>query len=234
MTETQEHSTPSLHSALKDLYTQPGDQQEVPFEGYIIDVVSGDTLIEIQTRSFASIKQKLLDLVPSHPVRLVHPIAYERWIVKQAEKGQKTLSRRKSPKRGKYVHVFQELVSFPTLLAEPNLSLEIVLTQEDEIRRHRPGRAWRRRGWVTHKRRLIDVVERRRFESPSDLAALIPPDLVEPFSTADLAKALREPRRLAQRMAYCLREAGVILPIDKRGNAILYARAPVTDLDLCA
>lgn len=216
---------PSLHSALKDLYTQPGDEQEVPVEGYVIDVISGDLLIEIQTRSFASIKQKLLDLVPRHPVRLVHPIALDRWIVKQADDGQKTLSRRKSPKRGTYVHVFDELVSFPTLLAETNLSLEVVLTQEDEVRRHRPGRAWRRRGWVVYSRHLIGVVERRRFAGPQDLEALIPPDLHEPFSTLDLARALKERRRLAQRMTYCLREMGVLVPRAKRGNEILYARA---------
>lgn len=223
---------PSLHDALKDLYTQPGDAQEVAVEGYIIDVVSGDLLIEIQTRSFAAIKQKLLDLVPRHPVRLVHPIARDRWIVRQAHDGQETLSRRKSPKRGTYVHVFDELVSFPTLLAETNLSLDVVLTQEDEVRRHRPGRAWRRRGWVVHSRHLLGVVERRRFEGPQDLGALLPPDLHEPFSTLDLARALKEHRRLAQRMTYCLRETGVLVAQDKRGNEILYARA--TDLGLDA
>lgn len=233
MTETDPHSMPSLHSALKDLYTNPGDRQEVPLEGYVIDVISGDTLIEIQTRSFASIKQKLLDLVPHHPVCLVHPIARERWIIKQSGKGQKTQSRRKSPKKGQYVHVFNELVSFPTLLAEENLSLDVVLTQENEVRRHQPGRAWRRRGWVTHRRHLIGIVERRRFEHPADLAALLPPTLHEPFSTADLARALKEPRRLAQRMAYCLRELHVIVPVDKRGNTILYARTPVTDSAVC-
>jgi hypothetical protein len=216
MTET------SLHSALKDWYTHPGDEQEVSVEGYIIDVVSGDRLIEIQTRNFASIKRKLLDLVPHHPVLLVHPIARERWIVKQAGDGKTTISRRKSPKRGRYVHVFEELVSFPTLLAEANFTLEVVLTQEDEIRRHHPGRAWRRRGWVTHKRRLLDVVENRQFARPADLADLLPPALPTPFSTADLARALKQRRRLAQRMAYCLREMGVITPAGKRGNGILY------------
>jgi hypothetical protein len=218
-----------LHSALQDLYTEPGDEQEVPVDGYIIDVVSGGLLIEIQTRNFSSIRQKLVDLLPRYPMRLVHPIAKERWIVKQSDDGQHVLSRRKSPKRGRYVHVFEELVSFPNLLAEKNLSLDVVLTQEDEIRRHQPGRAWRRRGWVIHKRRLIGVVERRRFEQPSDLAALLPSSLCDPFSTADLAKAIKERRRLAQRMAYCLREMGIIAPVGKQGNAILYARAVETD-----
>ncbi len=53
----------------------------------------------------------------------------------------------------------------------------------------------------------------------------MPPVLAEPFTTADLAAALSRPRRLAQQMAYCLREMGIIAPVGKHRNAILYVRA---------
>jgi hypothetical protein len=49
--------------------------------------------------------------------------------------------------------------------------------------------------------------------------------LAEPFTTSDLAASLPRPRRLAQRMAYCLREMNVINPVGKQGNTILYVRA---------
>lgn len=96
--------------------------------------------------------------------------------------------------------------------------------QEEEHRRHERGRRWRRRGWVTHERRLLAVLERRRFQSPADLASLLPAGLPNPFSTADLTAASGRPRRLAQQMAYCLREMGAISAIGKQGNAILYAQ----------
>jgi hypothetical protein len=214
-----------LHGALKAWYAEPGDQLEVRVDGFIIDIVRGDLLVEIQTASFASIKRKLLELTAHHPVRLVYPIAREKWIVKLAEDGHSQLSRRKSPKRGRVEDVFAELVSFPTLLASPNFSLEVLLIQEEEVRRHDPRRAWRRRGWVTHERRLLEVVEVRCFETPADMAELLPPSLAEPFTTSDLAASLPRPRRLAQRMAYCLREMNVINPVGKQGNTILYVRA---------
>jgi len=47
----------SLHADLKKWYTQPGDQLEVPLDGYYIDIVRDDMLIEIQTRNFSSIKK---------------------------------------------------------------------------------------------------------------------------------------------------------------------------------
>lgn len=214
-----------LHADLKAWQAQPGDRFEVEVDGFIIDIVRGNLLIEIQTASFSSIKRKLVELTDRHRVRLSYPVAQEKWIVKLPEGGQGQLSRRKSPKRGTVEDVFAELVSFPGLLGHPNFSLEVVLTHEEEIRRHDPKRAWRRRGWVTVERRLLEVVDRQHFENPAEMAALLPPTLAEPFSTSDLATAVSKPRRLAQRMAYCLREMEVITPMGKQGNAILYVRA---------
>ncbi len=213
-----------LHAALKAWYAQPGDQLEARVDGYIIDIVRGDLMIEIQTRNLAAIKRKLFALVPRHPVRLVYPIAREKWIVKLAQDGSRA-SRRKSPRQGVVEQVFDELVSLPHLLAESNFSVEIVFIQEEEIRRYAGGRGWRRKGWVTHERRLLQVVDRRLFEAPPDWGTLIPGDLVEPFTVSDLAAAAGQPRWLAQKMAYCLREIGAIAPAGKRGRAILYVRS---------
>jgi len=211
-----------LHAALKAWYAQPGDALEVPVDGFIIDIVRGDVLIEIQTRGFTALKDKLATLTHAHPVRLVYPIAQEKWIVKLAEDGKKQLSRRKSPKRGCVEQIFDELVSIPHLLAQPDFTLEVVLIHEEEIRRYDARRAWRRKGWVTHERRLIKVVEQQVFTSPEDVRALIPASLPEPFTTADLAPRIAGGRRRAQKMVYCLRAMGILTATGKRGRAILY------------
>jgi hypothetical protein len=215
-----------LHAALKAWYVQPGDQFEVSVDGFVIDIVRGDLLVEIQTGNFSSIKRKMRTLVADHPVRLVYPIAREKWIVRLAKDGSgDVLGRRKSPKRGALEHLFGELVRLPRLLASPNFALEVLLTQEEEIRRYDGRRAWRRRGWVIQERRLLDVVDRRLFETPDDLAVFVPLDLAEPWTTADLAAAIGQPRWLARKVAYCLRKMGVVEAVGKQGNAILYARA---------
>jgi hypothetical protein len=216
-----------LHAALKQWYALPGDRVEVPLQGYFVDLVRGDLLIEIQTASFGSIRSKLRTLTRDHRVRLVHPIAVERWIVKEARRGQAG-SRRKSPRRGRLEDLFVELVSFPELLTSGNLSVEVLLVQEEEVRRQDgSGRRRRRDGWVTEERRLLDVRERHVFHGPADMAALVPPALAlaESFLTSDLAEALRCPRWLAQKMAYCLRQMGAITAVGKRGNSIAYACA---------
>lgn len=214
-----------LHAALKEYCARPGDRLEVPVDGFVIDIVRGELLIEIQTGNFTSIKAKLHELLPRHPLRLVYPIAAEKWIIKRATAGTPT-SRRKSPKRGATADLFAELVRFPALAADPNFSLHVLLIREEEARRRSQSRrAWRRRGWVTEERRLIEVLEERVFAGPADLAALLPPTLPDLFTTKDLASALGRPRRLAQQMAYCLREMGVVTAEGKDGRSVLYTRA---------
>jgi hypothetical protein len=79
---------------------------------------------------------------------------------------------------------------------------------------------------VTHERRLLEVVDCRTLESPADAGSFLPAAISEPFGTADIARAIKRPRRLAQQMAYCLRKMGVITQVGKQGNAVLYARVP--------
>jgi len=211
-----------LHASLKRWYTRPGDQVECPVDGFVVDLVRDDLLIEIQTRSFSSMKRKLTSLLElGHRVRIVHPIAIDRWIVKIDDAGT-VLGRRRSPKHGDPTDVFAELVSFPELLAHPNLEIDLLLTNEDEIRRHTPDRAWRRKGWVVMERHLLDVVGSLLLESTGDITALIPAGLPDPFTTADLAEGLGRPRRAGQQMAYCLLKAGLLDSAGKRGNSVLY------------
>lgn len=213
-----------LHASLKRWYARPGDRVEVPVDGFVIDLVRDDLLIEVQTSGFASMKRKLLSLLDGgHRVRIVHPIPVDKRIVKVDGDGT-VLSRRRSPKHGDPVDVFVELVSFPELL-DRDLEVEALLTIEDEYRRHDPNRAWRRKGWVVEERRLIEVVESMRFERSEELAGLLPPGLPDPFTTADLADGLGRPLRLAQQMAYCLRTTGVIVADGKRGRSVQYRSA---------
>jgi hypothetical protein len=216
-----------LHASLKEWYTRPGDRFEVAVDGYIIDIVRHDLLLEIQTGGFASIKSKLLDLVDAHRIRLIYPIALEKWILKSAKDDGGEYSRRKSPKRGRVEELFWEMVSFPQLLANANFSLEVLMIREEEVRRHEEKRNWRRRGWTTDERRLVEVIDRHLFENPADWQALLPEKLGESFTTGDLAEVLGIRRSLAQKMAYCLRKVGVIELTGRKGRTNNYRIAGV-------
>ena len=72
---------------------------------------------------------------------------------------------------------------------------------------------------------LISSVGGGYLSFSSAMGALVPPNLAEPFTTTSLADAIGQRGRVAQKMAYCLRKMGVLTPVGKQRNAILYTRA---------
>ena len=214
----------SLHRALKARYAVAGSATEQAVDGFVADVVIGERLVEVHTGSFSPLRRKLPRLLERHPVTLVYPIARERYIVK-TDGREVPPTRRKSPKRGSVFQIFSVLASIPALLAHPNLTLEIVMTVEEEVRGVHQGRRRWRRGWVTLDRRLLDIATTHTIVSMADLFAMLDAELPEQFTARDIAAAMKLPRRLGGQAAYCFREGGVSEICGKRGNALVYRRA---------
>jgi hypothetical protein len=215
----------SLHASLKDWYSKPGDLVEEAIDGFLIDIVHGHQMIEIQTRNFSALKHKLSILLDRHPVRLVHPIAREKWIIRISANDEELLSRRKSPRHGRLEHLFQELVRIPHLAKHPNFSLEVLIIREEEVRRDDGKGSWRRNGQSIADRRLLSILDRHIFISNKDYLDLLPEDLSHPFTNIELARALSISSNLAAKMTYCLRMMDALNFVGKRGNAHLYEAA---------
>ena len=213
----------ALHAQLKNWYQRPDDRIEQVVGGFVVDLVRGDLLVEIQTGGFGPLRRKLELLTRQHRVRLVAPVPLVRTIIRLSDEGE-LLSARRSPRRGRIEDIFSRLVSIPSLLGCPRFELEVILTHQDELRVYRQGQAFRRHGWVVDGRRLVSVERCVRIACPDDAARLLPPSLPEIFDTAQLAEATAIERRLAQQMAYCLRAMGVLHQTGKRGNAIVHRR----------
>jgi hypothetical protein len=223
----------SLHAALKARYAASVSDArvEADVDGYVVDVAGGDELVEIQTASFASARRKLERLVAAYRVVLVYPIPIERWLVRVDADGT-VLRRRRSPKRGLPLDLFDELVHIPTLVAHPNFRVELPLTCEEEIRGPIPEGARYRypRAWWRLDRRLLDVVETRCIDTPADLLGLLPSGLPEPFTSADIVAATGRSKRLAMRAVYCLERSGAIARVARRGRLVAYGRCtPIAD-----
>ena len=219
----------SLHAALKARYAATiGDARvESAVDGFVVDVVGPNELVEIQTGSFGSASRKLARLVGSHRVVLVYPIPIEKWLVRVDADGA-VLGRRRSPRRGLALDLFDELVHIPGLIAHPSFRIELPLTCEEEIRGPIPDGARHRypRTWWRLDRRLVRVFETRRIDTPADLLGLLPVGLPEPFTTADIVAATGRSMRLAGRAVYCLERSGAIERLPRLGRFVAYGRVP--------
>lgn len=211
----------SLHAALKAWYARPGDAVEARVDGYWVDIVRGEMLLEIQTGNFSAIRRKLERLLPDHPVRLIYPLAQEKWIVRVSQEGE-ILSRRKSPKRGQLTDLFRELVRIPHCALHPNFSLEVALIRQEDLWLDDGQGSWRRKGWSVNDRRLLGVLHSEIFSAGEDYRRFLVRAPREAFTTRGLATALGMPPPLAAKMVYTLREMGILERVGKQGRAILY------------
>ena len=211
----------SLHFAIKEWYTVPGDKLEAKVDEFLIDILRGKLLIEIQTRNFSAVKKKLSKLLLNNQVRLVYPIAKLKWIVHLSRSGEVT-RRRKSPKKGKLTDLFYELVHTPKLIKDKNFSLEVLLIEEEEVRCNDGKGSWRRRGVSIRDRKLLDVFDRIVFEESRDFLRFLPEDMDGYFTNKVLAQKLGVSLRLAQKITYCLSKMGSISIVGKKRNELLF------------
>lgn len=189
----------------------------MPLDGFVIDIRRDDLLIEIQTSSFAAMGKKLDRLLPEHRMLLVHPIAVATYLQKPDARP------RKSPKKGSIYSLFEELVSIPTLLDHPNLTLDVVLVDVTKVQMADPKARRGRGGFRTTDRILREIVGRERFSTSTDLLRLVPADLPDPFTTADLAAGAGVSRDVAQRIAYCLRPLEMFIEQGRSKAGIHYS-----------
>ena len=214
----------SLHRQLKALYADASSQIEAPLDGYRIDVLRAGELVEIQHGSLAAIRDKVRRLVAQHRVRVVKPIVVRKLLVNQHARGGRVLQRRQSPKRGRILDLFHELVYFTRAFPHDNLILDVPLVEVEEWRYPGHGKRRRRRDrdHEVEDQRLTALQQVHQFQTAADLLALLPDSLPQPFDTGQLAQTLDIPRWFAQRIAYCLRQTGAVNEVGKQGNARRY------------
>lgn len=220
----------SLHQQLKQYYVEDEERHELDLDGYRIDAIDHDErLIEIQCASLLAIRDKVRKLTQSHRVIVVKPLAARKKLLKKARRNGKVVSRRYSPLRETLPWLFKELVHFTSAFPHPNLQLDVLLTEQEEIRVPAKRKTWRRKHSV-QDRTLVAVQETISVSSAEQLWTALNVDVPDVFTTAELATGAAMPRWLAQKAAYCFREMGHIEPCGKQGNAIEYRLQPAMQI----
>ena len=207
----------SLHADLIQSLTQKGDMVEADVEGYVADILRIDAIIEVQTRQLASLKKKIAAFSENYQVEIIHPITENKWIVRKDLAGE-TVSRRKSPKRGRVEDIFKELVRARNLIDSTNVSLTILFIDAEEVWLDDGKGSWRRKHWSISERHLVKINHQLNFNSNHDFVNLIPSTIEQPFTNKQLAAQLGIRTNLAGKITYTLRKMEVINFVSKTGN----------------
>lgn len=218
----------TVHAVMKLYYEPNMDYHEVPIEGYIADIYTGDLIIEIQNGNFNRLRDKLKTFLPSYKVRVVFPIPHNKWVIYMDEESGELSKKRKSPITGSIYSAFPELYKIKDYLTHPNLSFAFPLVDMDEYRllpskgggRGR-GRNKSKRG-SRYDRMPLDLYDEIIFERREDFVQVIPYELNETFTVKEFATAAHIHRDLAQVTLHILYHMNLVTRPGKRSREYLY------------
>lgn len=215
-------SEKTVHAILKNYYEPDEDHQEIPIENYVADIYHEGSIMEVQTRSFNAMRNKLRAFLPLYPVTIIYPIPREKWLIWIDEETGQLSNKRKSPLKGNGYTVFPELYKIKMFLKDPNLRFKLVLLDMEEYRLLNGWSKDKKKGSSRFDRIPTQLVEEIDIECLQDYMQFVPYDLPEEFTVKEFAKSAHIPARRAQVVVHILAYVGVIEQIGKKGNAYLY------------
>lgn len=212
----------TVHAVMKLYYEPNEDYHEVPIEGYIADIYTGNRIIEIQNGNFNKLRPKLEAFLPHYPVTVVLPIAHFKWLIWMEESSGELSDRHKSPATGSVYHAFPELYKIKAFLGHPNLSLAFPLIDMDEYRLLNGWSKDKKRGSQRYDRMPLTLFDEIIIEQTADFLQLIPYDLPDAFTVTEFAKAAKTKRELAAVALPLFVQMGLLTRTGKRGREYLY------------
>lgn len=212
----------TVHAVMKLYYEPDEDYHEVPIEGYIADIYTGERIIEIQNGNFGKLRPKLEAFLPLYPVTVVLPIPHYKWVIWMDEESGELSPKHKSPVTGNVYHAFPELYRIKQYLGHPNLSFSFPLIDVDEYRLLNGWSKNRKRGSSRYDRMPLSLYDEVAIDRTEDFMGLIPYDLDDAFTVKEFAKAAGIHNELASEVLPLLMYMGLLARIGKRGREYLY------------
>jgi len=218
----------SLHRNLKFRYTGKGGKTEVTAGEYIADGRRKDgEYIEIQTGSFAPLKDKVKELTAAGSVRVIHPVGVKKIIevYKPGSPYGALLYRRKSPLKGSQWNIFDALLHAPLLPLIRGLTIEIAFVDILE-KRIKDGKGSRRRKGISlYDKELAAWHESIILEKPADYLRFVPFEKKEEFTSSLFAQRGKISVDMARKALYILTKMKIVKRKGKKMNAWVYVRS---------
>lgn len=218
-------SEKSVHAILKNYYEPEEDHQEIPIENFVADIYHDGEIIEIQTRQFNKMRDKLSCFLPLYPVTIVYPVPREKYLIWIDEESGECSAPRKSPAKGSRYTVFPELYKIKNFLKDPNLRLRLVLMDMEEYRLLNGWSRDKKKGSTRYDRIPTELIEEVEINRREDYMQFVPYELEGEFTVKDFGKAAHIPARLAGIVVNILSYMGTLQKTGQKGKAYLYTVA---------
>lgn len=215
-------SEKTVHAILKNYYAPDENNHEIPIENFIADIYVDGEIIEIQTRQFNKMRDKLKAFLPLYPVTICYPIPREKYLIWIDPESGELSNRRKSPLKGSAYSVFPELYKIKPFLKNPNIRFRLVLMDMDEYKLSDGWGKNKHNNSSKYDRIPTALVEEIEIDCPEDYMQFVPYDLPEQFTSKQFAKAAHIQASLASMTLNILYYIGTVDRIGKDKNCYIY------------
>lgn len=213
----------SVHAVLKNYFAPNEDHHEIPIEGYVADIYTGKEIIEIQTRQFDRMRDKLTAFLPICPVTIVYPVPAKKILVWIDPDTGEEVERRKSPMKASIYDIFEELYRIKNFLTEENLRFKMVFLELEEWKLLDGYGKDKKKRASKHDRVPLKMTGEMSMECKEDYLQFVPFELLEEeFTSKDFAKAAKIHPREAGTVLHILHYIGILDRVGKQGNAYVY------------
>ncbi len=213
-----------LHIFLKNYFEPDESCHEVKIGRFTADILSGEEIIEIQTRSLHTLKEKLeFYLTEGYNVTVVHPVARVRKMISFDPATGETVSVRNHPHTGNFYDAIPEVYSIKPFLDREGFKLRLMLLDVEEYReiKSRPGAKVRRTR--RYDRIPFAVGGNVLLDNPADYLLFLPDGLPDEFTSRDFAQRARINTQLTRITLNVLTHLHVTEQTSRSGRSLVYS-----------
>lgn len=180
-----------MHAIIKQFLCADPCCHEVKLEGtrFVSDIRIGNEIFEVQTGDFYPMKKKIAYYLEHTDctVTVIHPISVLRWMSWVDPVSMEIAPRRRVPRVGRPADLLPQLYSLLPHLQNPRLRFHLLLLETQDFRLLN-GRSADRKQHATHYERIpLSLQGELFFNTPSELSALIPPELPSHFTVKEFS-----------------------------------------------
>lgn len=201
-----------VHTTMKYFLEPDESCHEIRIGNYTADIFSREQgrIMEIQTRSFERLRDKLAAFLPEYPVTVVYPCVQTKYLMWIDPDTGEVLSRRKTGKKGMPSDVLPEIYRLKEIWNHPNLDFLVLMMDMEEYKLKDGNGKDGKHGAHRYERIPLSVNRWVRLKTKDDFRDLVPETLPEQFMREDLTKALKLPGMKGSYALTMLERAGVI------------------------
>ena len=223
------YSERALHKVLKYYLEPRPEYHEIKLNGFIADIKNPDGIIEIQTRAFSRLKEKLASFLPQERVTVVYPVIAKKYLRYLDANTGELSERRSSTKRMTVFDTAYELYNIREFLSYENLSLKLIFLEAEQIKRvgERVKVGKRYRDGVSIEKIPRKVLYEIDIRTRSDYSVFIPEGLSESFTATELGQRVGKRFKYGYSIISILEAVGLIEGPFPEGRKKLYKLLPM-------